>query len=222
MRGQTGISAIILVIAFILVGVIVAILILQTANSLRSQAVNTQRQASEQMSTSAQILEILGCTKGVGEKHVYLLAIRVKPGLGSESIDLRNAVLRYIGKTSRFAKYAPVGGGTLSACDAEITSLQDDLGIYALCSLFSAVAPRKEDDTFDDTRFTVIWENCGMHSDVYAIYDDQVAYIIYPLPEPLKANERATIEITLSSGWSVPYEIRIPPGLDRNLVQIFP
>ena len=51
MRGQSGVGTIIVFIATILVGVIAAIVFLQITNSLRSQALLTQRQAEETMSS---------------------------------------------------------------------------------------------------------------------------------------------------------------------------
>ncbi len=215
----------ILVIAFLLVGVIVAVLILQVTNMMRAQAMNTQRQASERMAKSIQIDRVYGCVAGTGDRYVYLLILRVRPGMGADSVDLRDTTLQYIGiNKSMFASYEPLSQKypITGACDAEVSDFYTLLNASTLCDIFSALAPKTDNNQYDATKFTVIWENCEGYDDLYALYDVQTAYIIYPLPEHLVSGNRVTLELSLSTGWSYPLEIVIPSALNRNYVQIFP
>ena len=60
MRGQSGIGTIIVFIAMILAAVVVAVVILQITDSLRGQAMLTQRQAQDTMSARFVIERVEG------------------------------------------------------------------------------------------------------------------------------------------------------------------
>jgi len=113
MRGQSGIGTIIVFIAMILAAVIVAVVILQITDSLRGQAMLTQRQAQDTMSARFVIERVEGIAyrdANSGDYKLYYLILRVKTGVGTESLDLKRAALTYSapGYTIPGAQYVPI------------------------------------------------------------------------------------------------------------------
>ena len=281
MRGQSGIGTIIVFIAMILAAVVVAVVILQITDSLRGQAMLTQRQAQETMSARFVIERVEGIAYrdvNSGDYKLYYLILRVKTGVGTESLDLKRAALTYSspGYTIPGAQYVPItqvlnGGdryGSLGnieliknatdlpnadtnkiasvqgACTGELYDLMSALGTYNYQTLIPYTAPVQQNyiskvfnnnpipgmpvtyadvaANRDPTKFTVIWENCDNKDDIYTLSDGQTAYVIYPLPEPVPSSTYITIDLYVADGWSNPMKIRVPAGLDRGYVLIYP
>jgi len=266
MRGQSGIGTIIVLIAIVLAAVVVAVVILQVTDSLRGQAMLTERQARDTMSARFVIERIEGLAyKGEGGDYkLYYLILRVKTGVGTESLDLKRAVLSYSspGYTMPGARYEPLSkilgpaehnikvirdaknkkylpeanidalGSIKSACDAELYNIMKGLGVYRYTLVVPYISPLKgapEDPSpssvvasRDPARFTVVWENCDQKDDIYALSDGQTAYVIYPLPEPVPSSTYITVDLYVTDGWSNPMRIRVPAGLDRGHVLIYP
>ncbi len=277
MRGQSGIGTIIVFIAMILAAVVVAVVILQITDSLRSQAMLTQRQAQDTMSARFVIERVEGIAykdANTGDYKLYYLILRVKPGVGTESLDFKRAALTYSspGYTIPGAQYVPItqvlnGGdryGALGnieliknasdlphadenkiksvqgACSGELYDIMAAVGTYNYRLLIPYIAPVLQsyiNDVFvnsksvnysdvaanrDPTKFTVVWENCDNKDDVYTLSDGQTAYVIYPLPEPVPSSTYITIDLYVSDGWSNPMKIRVPAGLDKGYVLIYP
>ncbi len=278
MRGQSGIGTIIVFIAMILAAVVVAVVILQITDSLRGQAMLTERQAKDTMASRFVIERIDGIAykdANTGDYKLYYLILRVKTGIGAESLDFKNAVLTYSTPdiTIPGAKYVPEtevlkGGpsyGTLGnqtlityasdlnpdmnkiqsisgACTATMYNLMTALGVYNYQKIVPYIAPVRQDyiqsvygasgtvkPTYadvaanrDPTKFTVVWEDCDQKDDIYTLSDGQTAYVIYALPKPVPSSTYITIDLYLSNGWSNPMKIRVPAGLDRGYVIIYP
>ena len=88
--GDIGVGAMIVFIAMVLVAGIAAAVLIQTANRLEIQAMQTGEQTKAEVATGLSVFDING--KQVGGK-ITNLAIAVRPRAGSGSIDLNNTVL---------------------------------------------------------------------------------------------------------------------------------
>lgn len=275
MRGQSGIGTIIVFIAMILAAVVVAVVILQITDSLRGQAMLTERQARDTMSARFVIERVEGIAykdANTEDYKLYYLILRVKTGVGTESLDFKKAALTYSapGYTIPGAQYLPITkhiqgdaeAGLLGAkqimldatdlsadsakldsiqgaCTAEMYDVMTALGKFDLQTITPYIGPIQQ--TFilnhspgtpvtradvaanrDPTKFTVVWENCDGKDDIYTLSDGQTAYVIYPLPEPVPSSTYITIDLYVADGWSNPMKIRVPAGLDKGYVLIYP
>ncbi len=93
-KGQSGISTLIIFIAMILVAAIAALVLLQTAGLLQSQAREVGTQSAEQAATNFQVLSIsarITSSDGIG----YLRMVG-KLAPGSPGIDLNDFLINYI------------------------------------------------------------------------------------------------------------------------------
>ena len=250
-----SVGTIIVFIAGILVAVIAAIVFLQIANSLRGQAMLTQRQAEESLSNRFVIDRVEGISyrDSDGVYKVFYLIMRVKVGIGAESLSLDKAVITYSDPqvTIPAAVYKPLYeviadnnasiqrdfnksyedfGNLYDACTAELYDVMSVLGAFSYQKVIPYIAPAKKDinlqlppNAFSDpSHFTVVWEDCDEKHDVHTLYDGQTAYVIYPLPHGVRARDYVTIDLHLTEGWPAPMKLRIPAGLDRGYVLIYP
>ncbi len=253
MRGQSGVGTIIVFIATILVGVIAAIVFLQVTNSLKSQALLTQRQAEETMSSHYIIDKVEGISfrDPDGIYRLHYLILRVKVGYGAETLSWKKTLLTFSGGnvTIPGAKYKPVyetvreniasiaaevnktvndinswSESLTDACAAEMYNIMTFLGTYNYANITRLVSPTEDGNVYnpDPSRFTVVWEDCDDKHDIFSLYDGQTAYIIYPLPVPLSSRDYFKIDLHTSEGWSSAMTLRVPAGLDRGYVIIYP
>ncbi|GEM_PF-3174558 len=176
MRGQSGIGTIIVFIAMILAAVVVAIVILQITDSLRGQAMLTNRQAQQTMSARYDIIGVSAVAykdANTGDYKVYYLILRVRPGLGARSLDLKKTYLTYNGPqvTIPGVKYEPITevlknnatyiaaaadlGNTdvndilskiTGACSASMYNIMTALGTYNYITVVPYIAPARKSD----------------------------------------------------------------------------
>jgi archaeal flagellin FlaB len=103
--GDMGIGAMIVFIAMVLVAGIAASVLIQTANKLEIQAMQTGQQTTEEVATGIGVEDITG-QKGnyVGYTNgsILNLTICVSPRSGSTDIDLSNIVVELSDSTSKY------------------------------------------------------------------------------------------------------------------------
>jgi flagellin FlaB len=85
--GDMGIGAMIVFIAMVLVAGIAASVLIQTANRLEIQAMQTGQETIGEVSTGLGVASINGY-RGVGDENLSLMTIAIQPRSGSFSIDL--------------------------------------------------------------------------------------------------------------------------------------
>jgi flagellin FlaB len=88
--GEMGIGAMIVFIAMVLVAGIAAAVLIQTANRLEIQAMETGEQTKREVATGLAVFDIEG---RVANSKIVNLTITVKPRAGSGDIDLNNTVI---------------------------------------------------------------------------------------------------------------------------------
>jgi len=85
--GDMGIGAMIVFIAMVLVAGIAASVLIQTANRLETQAMQTGKETMTEVSTGLTVTEITGY-RGANDTNITLMTITIQPRAGSFSIDL--------------------------------------------------------------------------------------------------------------------------------------
>ena len=88
--GAIGIGAMIVFIAMVLVAGIAASVLVQTANKLDIQAMQTGDETTAEVATGLSVVDIEG---NVSNSKIHCLAIAVKPRAGSYDIDLGETVI---------------------------------------------------------------------------------------------------------------------------------
>ena len=88
--GAIGIGAMIVFIAMVLVAGIAASVLVQTANKLEIQAMQTGDQTTAEVATGLHVFDIEGQKSG---SYIDRLTITIKPRAGSQDIDLKETVI---------------------------------------------------------------------------------------------------------------------------------
>ena len=112
-RGDVGVGTLIIFIAMVLVAAVAATVLIYTTGSLQQKATKTSKEASQQISSNIIVEKVLGNrTDGAGAVNddIQSLLIRIKPDVGTTSIDLRQVIVTVMDKDNRYdLKYATVG-----------------------------------------------------------------------------------------------------------------
>jgi flagellin FlaB len=97
--GDMGIGAMIVFIAMVLVAGIAASVLIQTANRLEIQAMQTGQQTTEEVATGIEVEDITG---EKGAVTIDSVAITVSSRSGSKDIDLSNIVVELSDSTNKY------------------------------------------------------------------------------------------------------------------------
>ncbi len=133
--GDMGIGAMIVFIAMVLVAGIAASVLIQTANRLEIQAMQTGQQTTEEVATGIGVEDISGqkgTIAGWTADSILNVTICVSPRSGSNDIDLSNAVVEISDSTSKYLLAydsgnwfaAPDAAGVFSTAAFDGTALQ--------------------------------------------------------------------------------------------------
>jgi len=124
--GDMGIGAMIVFIAMVLVAGIAASVLIQTANRLETQAMQTGKETMTEVSTGLTVTEITGY-RGANDTNITLMTITIQPRAGSFSIDLnqtyvevsdsdKKVILRYNGSVGgKFTEQVDIDGDLFSS-----------------------------------------------------------------------------------------------------------
>jgi flagellin FlaB len=97
--GDMGIGAMIVFIAMVLVAGIAASVLIQTANRLEIQAMQTGQETTEEVATGIGVEDISG---QVGSGSILNITICVSPRSGSKAVDLSNTVVELSDSTTKY------------------------------------------------------------------------------------------------------------------------
>jgi flagellin FlaB len=97
--GDMGIGAMIVFIAMVLVAGIAASVLIQTANRLEIQAMQTGQETTEEVATGIGVEDISG---QVGNGSIYNITICVSPRSGSKDVDLSNTIIELSDSTTKY------------------------------------------------------------------------------------------------------------------------
>ncbi|MCX9024928.1 MAG: hypothetical protein OIN85_02395 [Candidatus Methanoperedens sp.] len=131
-RGDIGVGTLIIFIAMVLVAAVAATVLIYTTGALQQKASKTSKEATQQISTNIVVDQVLGdrdpTDTGTQSDFLQTLIIRVKPDVGTTSIDLRQMIITIWDKSYQYdLNYSNVTGGN---------------------NTYTAIAVRDEDHSF--------------------------------------------------------------------------
>jgi len=141
--GDMGIGAMIVFIAMVLVAGIAASVLIQTANRLEIQAMQTGQQTTEEVATGIGIEDITGEVVGGTIENI---TICVSARSGSDDIDLSNTIVELSDSTT---KYLLIYNTTLACNDPAATGVFDTLA-FATNASFSIIVLEDADGSCVD------------------------------------------------------------------------
>ncbi len=102
-RGDIGVGTLIIFIAMVLVAAVAATVLIYTTGALQQKASKTSKEATQQISTNIIVEQVLGNRSSSASATLNQgLIIRVKPDVGTTSIDLRQMIITVWDKDSQY------------------------------------------------------------------------------------------------------------------------
>jgi len=135
-RGDIGVGTLIIFIAMVLVAAVAATVLIYTTGSLQQKATKTSKEATQQISSNIVVEQVLGDRGLLANQTIDDLLIRLKPDVGTTSIDLRQVIVTVMDSTKRYdLNYSTTA---INSSDSNITQ-------------YTAIAVRDEDNSFTNT-----------------------------------------------------------------------
>ncbi len=232
MRGDIGISTLIIFIVIVLIATVAAIVLLNAANSLKNQAQITQKESQAKFMRRLEITDIYGWVDTNSSSPTYgrirIIGITARiPSGGTEYIDLRDTVLTFstgnIVKSATFVDAGDADNETVgNPCDKTPDSVYNTIveGVWRDLG--------KEDVYYkfmNGEYYTVSWIICKTDSpmvDDRMVFPGQIIRIYYAPPDGLLPGEHVTISFTVSSGGSTGVEFTVPDVFEGSVVRLYP
>ncbi len=130
--GDIGVGTLIIFISMVLVAAVAAAVLIYTTGALQQKATKTSKEATQQISSNIIVDQVLGNrtdTSGSVNDSIQSLIIRIKPDVGTTSIDLRQVIITIMDKDYKYdLNYSSTGTGS---------------------RMFTASAVRDEDGSFN-------------------------------------------------------------------------
>jgi flagellin FlaB len=107
-RGDIGVGTLIIFIAMVLVAAVAATVLIYTTGSLQQKATKTSKEATQQISSNIVVEQVIGDrTDPLGVlttpmDNIQTLIIRLKPDVGTTSIDLKQVIVTVIDSNKRY------------------------------------------------------------------------------------------------------------------------
>jgi flagellin FlaB len=100
--GDVGVGTLIIFISMVLVAAVAAAVLIYTTGALQQKATKTSKEATQQISSNMIVEKVMG-DRGAGlSNNVTTLLIRIKPDVGTTSIDLRQVIITVMDKDYRY------------------------------------------------------------------------------------------------------------------------
>jgi len=198
-RGDVGVGTLIIFIAMVLVAAVAATVLIYTTGSLQQKATKTSKEATQQISSNIVVEQVIGDRHNDNpmEANIQDIIIRIKPDVGTTSIDLRQVIVSVQDETNRLDIYYD---------DPDNTSRLT----------YSASSIRDEDKSFS----TVPVMNSG---DLIEITLNQTSLTGDNGPMELKPRKTIFLALSQERGQAVNLEITTPNSYGVNqFVQLYP
>lgn len=126
--GDVGVGTLIIFIAMVLVAAVAATVLIYTTGALQQKATKTSKEATQQISSNIIVEQVLGDRITTSNADIKSLVIKIKPDVGTTSIDLKQVIVNVMDDSHRY---------DLNYSSGSVTGTQ-----------FNATAVRDEDDSF--------------------------------------------------------------------------
>jgi flagellin FlaB len=140
-RGDIGVGTLIIFIAMVLVAAVAATVLIYTTGALQQKATKTSKEATQQISSNIVVEQVLG-DRGVNNNDtIQNLLIRIKPDVGTTSIDLRQVIVTVMDSNQRFdINYTTIP-----------INMSGNITNTSNATVYSAISVRDEDKSFSNT-----------------------------------------------------------------------
>ena len=227
MRGDIGISTLIIFIVIVLIATVAAIVLLNAANSLKNQAQITQKESQAKFARRFEIKSIYGIVdKNINSptyNRIKYLRITARIPPEGESIDLRKTVLEF--STEDVVKTATF----IDAGDADNETLGDPCEktpdkVFEIISqgVWIDLGKSEEYYRFNNGDFyTVAWVLCNGEEDDRIVYPGQIINIFYAPPDGLLPSEKVNISLIVNNGGTTTVEFTPPEVFRGSIVSLY-
>ncbi len=100
--GDVGVGTLIIFISMVLVAAVAAAVLIYTTGALQQKATKTSKEATQQISSNIIVEKVMG-DRGAGlNSTLDTLLVRIKPDVGTTSIDLRQVIVTVMDSTNRY------------------------------------------------------------------------------------------------------------------------
>lgn len=99
--GDVGVGTLIIFISMVLVAAVAAAVLIYTTGALQQKATKTSKEATQQISSNIIVDKVLGDRGTALNASIDSLKIRIKPDVGTTSIDLRQVIVTVMDNSSR-------------------------------------------------------------------------------------------------------------------------
>lgn len=127
-RGDIGVGTLIIFIAMVLVAAVAATVLIYTTGALQQKATKTSKEATQQISSNIIVEQVLGDRITTSNADIQSIVIKMKPDIGTTSIDLRQVIVNVMDDGVRY---------DLNYTNGSVNGTQ-----------FNATAVRDEDNSF--------------------------------------------------------------------------
>ncbi len=100
-RGDIGVGTLIIFIAMVLVAAVAATVLIYTTGALQQKATKTSKEATQQISSNIVVEQVIGNRTTSNNPTIDDLLIRLKPDVGTTSIDLRQVIVTVMDNSTR-------------------------------------------------------------------------------------------------------------------------
>ncbi|HEY9204837.1 MAG TPA: archaellin/type IV pilin N-terminal domain-containing protein [Candidatus Methanoperedens sp.] len=130
--GDVGVGTLIIFISMVLVAAVAAAVLIYTTGALQQKATKTSKEATQQISSNIIVDQVLGNrtdTGGAVNDSIQSLIIRIKPDVGTTSIDLRQVIITIMDKDYKYdLNYSSTGASGTRIFTA--SSVRDEDGSF--------------------------------------------------------------------------------------------
>jgi len=99
--GDVGVGTLIIFISMVLVAAVAAAVLIYTTGALQQKATKTSKEATQQISSNIIVDKVLGDRGTALNASIDSLKIRIKPDVGTTSIDLRQVIVTVMDNSTR-------------------------------------------------------------------------------------------------------------------------
>ncbi len=130
--GDIGVGTLIIFISMVLVAAVAAAVLIYTTGALQQKATKTSKEATQQISSNIIVDQVLGNrtdSTGAVNESIQSLIVRIKPDVGTTSIDLRQVIITIMDKDYKYdLNYSSAGNGSRIFT---ATSVRDEDGSFS-------------------------------------------------------------------------------------------
>jgi archaeal flagellin FlaB len=203
-KAEMGVGTLIVFIAMLLVAAVAAGVLIQTVGSLQEKSLSTGQQASGQISTNAQTIEVSATDGSTGNITDFEQLMKLAPG--SDPIKLDEVIFTFnTQNTSLTLKYR---NGTCNRNNATQEAANES-GYYS-------------NETTGEGFFTVVYEQVGSNHVLGNFQRGDIIRVCYGATEPIREDELVRLNFIPKIGTPTLTQFITPDVISTQRVYLYP